>query len=429
MGGLGMAKGKAERSGLVDRRALLGTLALGGAGGVVATTALAQAGAPMAASVGEPKWMLEMGGPFTPYGVPASSQGTVQRIVNKVEGFDRGGSSRTPLEQLEGTITPAGLHFERHHNGVPTIDPAEHKLYIHGRVKKALAFTRETLLRYPMTTRVAFVECGGNSGANSRGTEAPQQTAGGIHGLLSCSEWTGVPLSVLLAEAGVEPDAAWVVAEGADAAAMDRSIPLAKCMDDAMVALFQNGEAIRPEQGFPMRLLLPGFEGNTNVKWLRRLKVQDKPAETRNETSKYTHLLPDGKARQFNLRLPVKSVILRPSPGISMQGPGLYQISGLAWTGAGKIAKVEVSTDGGKTWAEAPLDGAAVPMALNRFRMPWRWDGAPCVLMSRATDETGAVQPTRQEHLAKFAPGQGYHYNAIQNWAVDAAGEVTNVFV
>jgi sulfane dehydrogenase subunit SoxC len=427
-----MTKGKAGRElpmaaggGLVDRRALLGSLVLGGGAGLATSGALAQAGAPAT----EPSWMLETGGPFTAYGVPAQSQAGVQRLLSKVEGFDRAGSSRTPLEQLEGTITPNGLHFERHHNGVPGIDPAQHKLYVHGRVKRQLAFSYDALLRYPMVSRMAFVECGGNSGGNSRGTEAPKLTAGGIHGLLSAAQWTGVPLAVLLDEAGVEPDAAWVVAEGADAAAMDRSIPLAKCMDDAMVALFQNGEAIRPEQGFPMRLLLPGFEGNTNVKWLRRLKVQPKPAETRNETSKYTHLMPDGRARQFNLRLPVKSVILKPSPGFSLQGPGLYQISGLAWTGAGSITKVEVSADGGKSWAEASLDGPAVPMALNRFRLPWQWNGAPCVLMSRATDQTGAVQPTRKEHLAKFAPGQGYHYNAMQTWSVDAAGEVTNVFV
>jgi sulfane dehydrogenase subunit SoxC len=245
---------------------------------------------------------------------------------------------------------------------------------------------------------------------------------------LSCSEWTGVKLSTLLDEAGVAPAARWVVAEGADAAAMSRSVPLFKCMDDAMVALFQNGEAIRPEQGFPMRLLLPGYEGNTNVKWLRRLKLSDTPAYARDETSKYSDLMRDGRARLFTLDLNVKSIILKPSFGMSMRGPGLYEISGLAWSGVGRVSKVEISADGGRSWAEAALTEPVLDKALTRFRLPWRWDGQPVTLLSRATDQTGGVQPTRAAWLAQYAPGHTYHYNAMQVWSVAAGGEVRNAY-
>ena len=235
-------------------------------------------------------------------------------------------------------------------------------------------------------------------------------------------------LSTLLAEAGVTKEAKWVIAEGADAAAMSRSIPLEKCMDDAMIALYQNGEAIRPEQGFPMRLLLPGFEGNMNVKWLRRLNVTDAPVDARDETSHYTELMPSGKARQFMFLQGAKSAILKPSFGMTMKGPGLYEISGLAWSGAGRISKVEVSADGGKTWALAALNGPVLPKALTRFRMPWKWDGQPSTLMSRATDETGGTQPTRASWIAQYAPGQGYHFNGIQSWSIEADGTVKNVY-
>ena len=255
-----------------------------------------------------PEWMKTPGRPFSAYGTPSKWQEKVQRIFTIAPGRAGTGVSRTPLQLLEGTITPAGLHFERHHNGVPDIDPAQHELFIHGMVKRPLAFSLEALMRYPMETHIHFVECAGNSG----GYSAPQPvqiTAGRLNGLLSCSEWTGVRLSTLLAEAGVTKEAKWVIAEGADAAAMSSSIPLEKCMDDAMIALYQNGEAIRPEQGFPMRLLLPGFEGNMNVKWLRRLNVTDAPVDARDETSHYTELMPNGKARQFMFLQGAKSAI------------------------------------------------------------------------------------------------------------------------
>ncbi len=411
-------------NGLMDRRALLRS-ALFTAGIAAAGVGAAQADDGVGADA--PEWMKTPGRPFSAYGTPSKWQEKVQRVFTIAPGRAGTGVSRTPLQLLEGTITPGGLHFERHHNGVPDIDPGQHELFIHGMVKRPLAFSLDALMRYPMETHIHFVECAGNSGAF--GSPQPLQiTAGELNGLLSCSEWTGVRLSTLLAEAGVTKEAKWVIAEGADAAAMSRSIPLEKCMDDAMIALYQNGEAIRPEQGFPMRLLLPGFEGNMNVKWLRRLNVTDTPVDARDETSHYTELMPSGKARQFMFMQQAKSAILKPSFGMTMKGPGLYEVSGLAWSGAGRISKVEVSADGGKTWALAALNGPVLPKALTRFRMPWKWDGQPSTLMSRATDETGGTQPTRASWIAQYAPGQGYHFNGIQSWGIEADGTVKNVY-
>ena len=311
---------------------------------------------------------------------------------------------------------------------MPDIDPAKHELLIHGLVERPLIFTREALLRYPMQTRIHFVECAGNTGGNvSPAGLTADVTA--LYGLLSNSEWTGVPLKLLLDEAGLRKEARWVLAEGADPAGMSRSIPVEICLDDAMIALYQNGEAIRPANGYPMRLLLPGCQGNANVKWLRRLKAIPTPVNTKDETSKYSLLLPDGRAEEFHLEYGPKSVILKPSPGLTLKGAGLYEISGLAWSGGGKVRKVEASVNGGKTWAPAALDGPVLSKAATRFRLPWNWDGAAAVILSRAVDETGAVQPPRAAWLAKYAPGQGYHYNAIQSWAVAANGTVTNVYL
>jgi len=411
-------------NGLMDRRALLRS-ALFSAGIAAAGVGSAQADDSVGADA--PEWMKTPGRPFSGYGTPSKWQEKVQRVFTLGPGRAGTGVSRTPLHLLEGTITPAGLHFERHHNGVPDIDPARHELFIHGMVQRPLAFSLDALMRYPMETHIHFVECAGNSGAF--GSPQPLQiTAGELNGLLSCSEWTGVKLSTLLAEAGVTKEAKWVIAEGGDAAAMSRSIPLEKCLDDAMVALYQNGEAIRPEQGFPMRLLLPGFEGNMNVKWLRRLNVTDAPVDARDETSHYTELMPSGKARQFMFLQGAKSAILKPSFGMTMKGPGLYEVSGLAWSGAGRISKVEVSADGGKTWAAAALTDPILSKALTRFRLPWRWDGRPSMLMSRATDEKGGTQPTRASWIAQYAPGQGYHFNGIQSWSIEADGTVKNVY-
>jgi sulfane dehydrogenase subunit SoxC len=368
--------------------------------------------------------MKTPGGSFTAYGVPAHWRAGIKRIL---PANPRTGASRTPLERLDGSITPSGLHFERHHNGVPDIDPERHELVVHGLVKRPLAFGLDALMRYPMESHVRFVECAGNSGGMVAASPA-QAGAGALHGLVSCSEWTGVSLSVLLDEAGVDPKARWVLAEGADAAGMSRSVPLWKCMQDAMIALYQNGEPLRPENGFPMRLLLPGFQGNINVKWLRRLKLMEGPVYAKDETSRYSELMPDGRARIFMLQLEVKSVITRPSFGVDMAGPGVYEISGLAWSGAGRITRVEVSADGGKSWAEALLGELRPDKGVTRFRLPWAWSGAPAVLTSRATDDRGAVQPTRTAWLAMWAPGQNYHFNALASWAVDANGKVSHVY-
>ena len=416
---------QAAANGLLDRRSLL-------RGGLFAAgIAVAGAGLSEAAEItgqNEPEWMRTPGRSFTPYGLPSKREEKVQRTFTLQPGRALTGSSRTPLQQLAGTITPNGLHFERHHNGVPDIDPARHELLIHGMVKRPLAFSMEALMRYPMETHIRFVECSGNSGAYVQ-PEPQQASAGGINGLVSCSEWTGIRLATLFAEAEVTPAAKWVIAEGADAAAMSRSVPLEKCMDDAVVALYQNGEAIRPEQGYPMRLLLPGWEGNMNVKWLRRLRVTDAPVDARDETSHYTELMPDGKARQYMFAHAVKSVITRPSFGLTMRGPGFYEVSGLAWSGAGRVSRVEISADGGRTWALAALNEPVLPKALTRFRLAWQWNGSPVTLVSRATDETGDVQPTRAKWMAQYAPGQFYHFNGIQSWAIAADGTVKNVYV
>jgi sulfane dehydrogenase subunit SoxC len=283
-------------------------------------------------------------------------------------------------------------------------------------------------MRYPMVSRTLFIECSGNSFRNTS-QELPQVTCGEIHGLISCSEWTGVPLALLLEEAGIDARAKWLVAEGADAATMARSIPMAKALDDAMVALWQNGERLRPEQGYPMRLVLPGFEGNMGIKWLHRIKATEGPMHARDETSHYTDLLPDGKALQFTFPMGVKSVITQPSPGWALQGRGFYEISGLAWSGADRIAKVEVSADGGKTWAGAELQEPVLAKALTRFRLAWNWNGAPTVLMSRATDQKGETQPTRTAWLQRYGTNQRYHYNAMQAWQVESDGKLRNVHV
>ena len=333
-------------------------------------------------------------------------------------------ASRTPLAELYGIITPNSLHFERHHAGVPKLDPAEHKLLIHGMVDRPLVFTIADLKRLPSVSRVHFVECAGNSGGEWGPKNAPDVQRS--HGLASCSEWTGVPLRVLLEEAGMQKQAKWLLAEGADACKMSRSVPVSKAMDDAMVVYAQNGEAIRPEQGYPIRLMLPGFEGNINVKWLRRIKVSDEPFYTKDETSKYTELLPDGKAMIFTLPMDAKSVITRPSGGQKLAGAGFHEITGLAWSGRGKITKVEISLDGGTTWKPAQLQDPVYSKAFTRFRMPWTWDGKEASVVSRCWDDSGYQQPTREELVAARGMNSNYHCNVIKAWKVAADGSVTN---
>lgn len=339
------------------------------------------------------------------------------------------GSSRTPLQDLYGTITPSSLHFERHHSGVPIIDPAQHELLLHGLVERPLKFSMDELRRFPSVSRVHFIECAGNAGREHRGNPGP--TVQLSHGLVSCSEWSGVLLSTLLREAGLKDSARWIVAEGADASRHSRSIPIGKALDDVIVAYGQNGEAVRTEQGYPLRLVVPGWEGNVNVKWLHRLHVTDQAAMSRDEAASYTDLMPNGKARQFSFEMDTNSVITHPSGGHNLQGKGFYEISGLAWTGRGKISRVEASVDGGTSWLDAELQAPIYAKALTRFRLPWKWLGEEAMLQSRSTDETGYVQPTREVLIAargmKEGPDGFNHYHGIKPWKVNRDGSITHV--
>ncbi|MCC7179191.1 MAG: sulfite dehydrogenase [Acidobacteria bacterium] len=331
----------------------------------------------------------------------------------------------TPLQDLDGIITPSDLHFERHHGGVPAVDPQQYSLLIHGMVERPTIFTLAELKRFPGRSMIRFIECSGNGGRAYRLTTptaelTPQQT----DGLTSTSEWTGVPLATLLREVGASPKARWLLAEGMDAAVMTRSVPIEMANDDALIAYGQNGEALRPEQGYPVRLMLPGVEGNASVKWLRRIEVADQPFMTREETSKYTDPLPDGTARMFSLVMDAKSLITEPSYPDKLEGHGWLEVRGLAWSGRGRITRVEVSTDGGKSWQNATLDEPVLPKCHTRFRLPWQWNGGEAVLMSRATDETGYVQPTTAELMKVRGPNTQYHFNNIRAWQVGADGVV-----
>ncbi len=382
-------------------------------------------------------WTLEFGSTIPPVQTPSRFEKDVVRTLSNPKGEFRNSHARTPHHLLNGTITPSSLHFTISHSGVPDIDPAQHKLVIHGMVRQPLEFTLDTLSRYPLVTRPHFVECAGNS-APMFSNEPMQVTAQAIHGLVSNSEWTGVPLSVLLDEAGIDPKSKWLVAEGADAQMLDRSIPVKKAYDDAMVVIYQNGERLMPGNGYPMRLLVPGYQGNMNVKHLHRIKAVDQPAYTFFETKNYSQILPGGKTWRFHFLMEVKSFITQPSFSLNMKGPGFYAISGVAYSGAGRIAKVMVSADGGKSWGEAALQGPIHDKAFTRFVMPWRWDGQPAVLQSRAWDEAGNVQPLRAEFVA--ARGQtkkplatplafpNQHYNSITSWGVQPNGEIKHVY-
>ena len=358
-------------------------------------------------------------------GDPTSAQGVRSPFVTaaRTPTGDIAGTSYSPLHELTGTITPSDLHFERHHGGVPLIDPAKHTLLIHGLVDRPSVFTVEDLKRFPFVSRIHFVECAGNARPVFRDAKNEMITAQRAAGMSSNSEWIGVPLRVLFDEVGAKREAAWFLAEGGDASVMTRSVPMSKAFDDALVVYAQNGEPLRPAQGFPMRLLLPGWEGNTNVKWLRRLEVGMQPWMTRWETSKYTDPLANGTARQFSFEMDARSIITSPShPRVIPKGWG--NVSGLAWSGRGKIRRVEVSTDSGKSWIDAFLHPPVLSKAYTRFSIPFSWDGTPTVLMSRATDDTGYVQPTRERIVAVRGAGTDYHTNHIVGWRIAADGHV-----
>ena len=389
----------------VSRRALLT-----GAAGVVAFGKAAAAQAPSAPS--DPSKVR--GRPSRALGQRAPSE-KPQRQPRGVT------SSGTPHQDLYGTITPADLHFERHHGGVPEIDPAAYSLMIHGMVERPMVFTLADLKRFPAVSRVHFLECSGNFGGRTPASDlTPQQIAG----LTSTSEWTGVALATLFREVGARPQAKWFLAEGQDAALLTRSIPVAKAYDDALIAYGQNGEAIRPEQGYPARLFLPGWEGNASVKWLRRIELSDRPFMTREETSKYTEPMADGTARIFSFLMDARSLITYPAYPVTVSR-GWVEINGIAWTGSGKIQRVDVSTDGGETWTPAKLQEPILPKAHTRFRHLWNWTGGEAVIMSRAVDETGYVQPTRDTLIAaRGVSSVGYHINPITGWRVRSDGTV-----
>ena len=318
------------------------------------------------------------------------------------------------------------MHFERHHAGIPNIIAENHELLIHGMVDRPMVFKMADLMRYPSVSRIRFLECSGNGGGVYNRERMPTEvTVQAVDGLLSTSEWTGVPLSWVLREVGVQQGASWILAEGSDAAMMSRSVPLDKAMDDALLAYGQNGEAVRPEQGYPVRLFLPGWEGNINVKWLRRIEVTDRPTMTKDETSKYTDPLQGGIARQFSFVMDAKSVITFPSYPYVLPDPGWWEIKGLAWSGRGRIARVEVSTDGGRNWVDAELQQPILPKATVRFRHLWSWNGRDAVVLSRATDETGYVQPTVHELWEARGERTSYHQNHQRAWKIASTGEVT----
>lgn len=428
----GLPDGAAEGSlRLPARRALLrGGFGIG-AGSVLLAAggrgALAEEAAPAAPPADAP-YSLSLGPGVVDrvYGQPSRFESDViRRNVPWLTATPETSISFTPLQYQQGIITPSGVFFERYHSGRPTVDPREHRLMIHGLVERPLLLTTEDLRRFPSVSRIHFIECPANGGMEWRGAQLNSLQF--THGMIGCAEWTGVKLSTLLEETGLKKEAKWVLAEGADGAHMNRSIPLEKCLDDCLVVYGQNGEALRPEQGYPVRLLVPGWQGNVNVKWLRRLEIGDQPWFTREETSKYTELMPDGRARGFTWPLYAKSVITFPCPEMPVKGPGIYEIRGFAWSGLGKIAQVDVSLDGGINWQRARLQEPVLPKALTRFTLEWRWDGKPALLQSRAMDETGFVQPTIAALRRERGTNPIYNKNSIQTWQVKADGTVFNV--
>ena len=400
-------------------------------GAAAAGSVLAGAGA-KAAEPGAPPadapWSLSLGAGVVdrPYGQPSKfERDVIRRNVPWLTGSRESSVSFSPIQNLMGIITPNGLFFERYHAGRPEVDPHQHRLLIHGLVERPLLLSMNDIVRFPAVSRIHFIECPANGGMEWRAAQLNSLQF--THGMIGCAEWTGVKLSTLLDEVGLKKEAKWVMVEGADGAHMNRSLPLDKCLDDCLVVYAQNGEALRPDQGYPLRLVVPGWEGNVSVKWLRRVKVGDKPWFSREETSKYTDLMPDGTSRGFTWVIDAKSVITFPCPEKPVPGPGLHEIRGLAWSGNGRIKRVDVSFDGGMNWHTAELKEPILPKALTRFTIPWRWEGQPTLLESRAIDETGYVQPTIAQLRTVRGSNSIYHNNAIQTWQVKPDGSIYDV--
>jgi sulfane dehydrogenase subunit SoxC len=415
-----------HRAVLSRRRLLAGAAGLGGA--AVAGPAFGADAKNLPPNVPEWTRVLGDGVAVRPYGSPSKfEKHVIRRDVQWLTASRESSVSFTPLHELDGIITPSGLAFERHHAGIAEVNPDDYRLMLHGLVDKPLLFTLADLKRFPRVNRVYVLECAANSGMEWRGAQLNgcQYT----HGMVHCVEYTGVPLRLLLDEAGLKTSAKWLLVEGADASAMTRSLPLAKALDDCLVAYRMNGEMLRPEQGYPVRLVVPGWEGNMWVKWLRRIEAGDQPWFAREETSKYTDLMADGKARRFTFVMDAKSVITNPSPQAPLRHKGFTVLSGLAWSGRGRIRRVDVSLDGGRNWRAAKLDGLVLDKAATRFYYELDWNGEELLLQSRAIDETGYVQPSKAELRRIRGVNSIYRNNGIQTWHLRADGELENVEV
>jgi sulfane dehydrogenase subunit SoxC len=413
-----------------SRRAFLQGAAAVGATGAAAGAAKAQAAPdPLITEVQEWASGLGDGVDATPYGLPIRFESdAIRRNVAWLTADTISSVNFTPIHALDGTITPQGCAFERHHSGAIELSKPDYRLMINGMVDRPLVFTYADLERFPRENHVYFCECAANSGMEWAGAQL--NGAQFTHGMVHNMEYTGVPLRTLLEEAGMQTAGKWIYVEGADASSNGRSIPMEKALDDVLVAFKANGEALRKENGYPVRLVVPGWEGNMWIKWLRRIEVTDKPVEGREETSKYTDVLADGIARKWTWAMDAKSVVTSPSPQAPItHGPGPLVITGLAWSGRGAIKRVDVSIDGGKSWKTARLGAPGQAMALSRFYLDINWDGSEMLLQSRAMDDTGYVQPTKNALRAVRGLNSIYHNNGIQTWWVKPSGEAENVEV
>jgi sulfane dehydrogenase subunit SoxC len=416
-------------AGRITRRGLLSAAGLAGAGiAMPPRAAVAEAAKPDPDITEVQDWQRQLGDGVDKraYGAPSKfEQHVVRRHVPWLTAAPESAANFTPLHALEGIITPSGLCFERHHSGIAEIDPQKHRLMINGLVEKPLVFTMDDIRRMPRLSRICFLECAANTGMEWRGAQLNgcQFTHGMIHNVM----YTGVPLKVLLDEAGLKPNAKWLMLEGGDASGMNRSLPIEKALSDVLLAFAMNGEALRPEQGYPLRAVIPGWEGNLWVKWLRRIEVGDRPWAAREETSKYTDLLASGRARQYTFVMDAKSVVTNPSPQAPLKYRGRNVLSGFAWSGRGTVRRVDVSLDGGRNWKTARLEAPVLDKSMTRFHLDFDWNGGELMVQSRAMDSSGYVQPTRDELRKIRGVNSVYHNNGIQTWLVRGNGETENV--
>jgi len=405
-----------------------------------AAAAVASAGAARAAAPADgdpailnlPEHTKGLGQPVVTdgYGQPSKYERNVQRRQSPgLTQTSQASVSFAPLQSLFGIVTPSGLHFERHHQGWWDIDPSKHRLMLNGLVKTPKVFTMDEIMRLPAVSRFHFIECGANTGMEWGNVAVP--TCQYSHGMLSCSEFTGVPLITLLELAGADlKKGRFMLAEGADGSSMTRTIPASLVESgEVLVAYGQNGEMLRPENGYPLRLVVPGVQGVSWVKYLRRIEVGDQPWGAKDEAIHYMDLMPDGLHRQYTSIQECKSVVTTPSGGQVLLDKGYYSITGLAWSGRGRVRRVDVSVDGGRNWRTARLQEPVMSKCLTRFSTDWVWDGKPAIIQSRAIDETGYVQPARRQLREVRGTRSIYHNNAIQSWLVQESGEVGNVQV